>query len=134
MNEREIWQLADSIASESTCVRRKVGAILVNAAGEPMSFGHNVERMELRCDKGECPRGRKTQEEKPSGTPPFDDCVATHAEESCLSDWLYVSLEWCTLYVTEEPCVDCQDYIGGNWPGLRVVVKGKGEWWACAST
>jgi len=119
MNEDEIWVQTELVAADSTCVRRQVGAALMSASGELMSLGFNTERMRLRCDKGECPRGRLTHEEKPSGTEPFDDCIAEHAEQVCLSDWLFVSLEGCTLYVTDTPCDDCRDYIFGNWPGLR---------------
>lgn len=125
-SEDEIWRLAETISRESNCVRRKVGAVLVSPASVVMSMGFNVERDLLRCDKGECPRGRKTLEEKPRGAP-YDDCVAVHAEVIAVSDWLYIDLSECTLYVTEEPCEDCRTYLGLYTGSMRVMVKGKGE-------
>jgi dCMP deaminase len=133
MNQDAIWELVHHAAQESTCVRRRVGAVLVGVTSQLLSLGFNREAHGLRCDEGQCPRGRLSHDAKPSGTEPFDDCVAKHAEEVCLSDWLYTSLDGCTLYITDKPCNACQNYIVGNWPGLRVKVRGEGEF-TCVST
>lgn len=126
ITEDEAWRLAIEAASLSTCVRRRVGAVLVSPGGVLLSTGYNEEREELRCDRGECPRGHKSLEEVPPGAP-YDDCVATHAEVNALQEWWYARLDGSTLYVTEEPCYQCRDYLKHWGSGIRVLVKGKGE-------
>lgn len=111
-------QIADT---RSTCVRRKVGAVLIDATGMSRSTGRNQEREGLRCDQGDCPRGLKTLDQQPAYAP-YDDCIAEHAEAMALrlpvdrrgrGPWL--------LVVTDEPCSTCHilcidHHVGVVWP------------------
>ena len=124
MNEQD-WiniEQAFNDRRHSTCVRRQVSAVLFNPFMGFVLGAWNVERNGLRCDKGECPRGLKSFYEKGSNEPPYDDCVAVHAEAGVLSQYKPGSkMSGITLYVTEEPCPECLELIE-KYPGLRVVV------------
>lgn len=109
-------------ATLSTCLRKKVGACLNNPAIGLSECARNKEKDGLRCDGGECPRGQKSADEKAPNEPPYDDCVAVHAEAAVLARYKPGSrLYGLTLYVTHEPCPECLEVIE-RYPGLRVVV------------
>lgn len=59
---------------------------------------------------GACPRGRQTYEERPPGGV-YDDCIAVHAERNALAEAGTRGTIGATLYVTREPCGDCETAI-----------------------
>lgn len=123
----------------STCVRKKVGAVLFDANGEFLSYGINRTPVDLRCDAGHCPRGLLSYEELPVDSP-YANCIADHAEVVALElglerqrerypDWTMLPdkflLRRCVLVVTDEPCHECKPKLEKldmdvYWPG--------GEW------
>jgi deoxycytidylate deaminase len=115
--------IARQAATNSTCVRAKVGAALFNPSGLLVRVGWNLEEGDgATCENGGCPRGRKTIDELPHYSP-YHDCVAVHAEVMVLRDYVaarWVSFEGFALYVTHAPCADCASYISENCSGLRV--------------
>ena len=90
-------QMAQLVATRSTCLSRQVGCVLVNARGHVLATGYNGPASGLpHC--GSCHR-------KQSGEG-LDLCPATHAEQNALLQCRDV-YQVATLYVTVSPCVTC---------------------------
>lgn len=113
-NERESWdeyfkRLARMIAERSTCVHRKVGALIVKdkrilATGynqPPSGFPH--------CDQIGCIRDDL---KIPSGKNQ-EICYGLHAEQNALMQAAKfgISTEGATIYVTHKPCSVCARLI-----------------------
>ena len=116
-------QMAEEAAKNSTCLRRKVGAVLItNYLGLPVRTGWNVENPRtLRCDQGDCPRGQKSYEAKPEFTE-YSDCVAIHAEMWVIQGYEEEGRHF-TVFVTCQPCPYCQEVLDQH--GFTVVYPGK---------
>lgn len=124
-------QVAMGAAANSTCKRRKVGAVLCDPVGNPVATGWNQEKpTNLRCDEGQCPRGQKSYAEKPAYAP-YSDCIATHAEvQACDMGGTPGNLRGYVVVVTEEPCPECLAYLRKRgvfmiWPIHKVVAWGE---------
>lgn len=127
-------QIAQAVALRGDCRRRKVGAVLVtNGAYDPqvMSTGCNGPPPGVKgCLSGNCPRGRQSLMDVPSGGS-YDEgpgfCIAVHAEEYALVR-AGASPSLCqgtVLYVTEVPCVRCERLALGS--GAERIVTPFGE-------
>jgi dCMP deaminase len=101
-----MMEMARAIAKRSTCPRREVGAVLVDANGRVLSCGHNGVAMgEPHCSEGH-----------PCGGESFEhgvglvQCKSAHAEMNALlfcNDVMRID----TLYVTASPCELCVRYF-----------------------
>lgn len=105
MNETYTW------ASRSTCIRRKVGAVITTPDHAMVSQGYNGSpRGTPNCiDLGTC----KRQEEKiPSGQM-LEKCRAVHAEPNAIinAGSQGKSVKGDTLYCTTYPCAICAGMI-----------------------
>ncbi len=99
-------------AKRSTCVRRQVGCVLLNAKGHVLATGYNGVASGLRhCNDVDLYQADVTSPnacpgaEAPSGQD-LDGCLAIHAEQNALlqcSD----PHEIHACYVTASPCVTC---------------------------
>jgi dCMP deaminase len=109
--EEYFLAIAALVATRSTCLRRAVGCVLVDARGHVLATGYNgVARGLPHCNAHDpfdetgypnaCVGARS-----PSGTD-LDRCEAIHAEANavlqCRDAW---SID--TAYVTAAPCVAC---------------------------
>lgn len=93
--------IAKLVAARGTCIRRKVGCVLVNGhkhiiatgyAGVPSGFDHCVDKP--------CPGALST-----SGTG-LDKCQAVHAEQNALLQCSNIfNIEAC--FTTTSPCIHC---------------------------
>lgn len=118
----ETWlNVAREIARRSTCLRRAVGCVLVDARGHVLSTGHNgVAAGRPHCNEGVRHydgRDEVTGEwlwkypnacagaAAPSGAR-LDDCEAVHAEANALLQ-CRDPFEIDVCYVTVSPCVPC---------------------------
>lgn len=93
--------MAELVATRGTCIRRKVGCVLVNARKHVIATGYNGKAAGLpHCE--ECPcEGANA----PSGLN-LDGCEALHAESNALLQCKDIyDIE--TAYVTTSPCVHC---------------------------
>lgn len=111
----ETWlAVAAVVAQRSTCLRRAVGCVLVNARGHVMSTGYNGRAAGLpHCNQPEfapyplatdfphrCPGAVAV-----SGTN-LDGCEALHAEQNALLQCRDIyGIDTC--YVTTAPCLTC---------------------------
>ena len=108
--ERPSWdeyfmQITDLVATRSTCLRRKVGAILVRDR-QILSTGYNGAPSGLaHCLEVGCLR---EQENVPSGQR-HEMCRAIHAEQNAIIQAARhgVSIEGAIVYTTHQPCVIC---------------------------
>lgn len=98
-------QIAHLVAERSTCIRRKVGAVIVRDKhilatgynGAPKRLAHCTEIGCLREARG-IPSGERVE-----------ICRGIHAEQNALvqAARFGISLEGGTLYCTTQPCVTC---------------------------
>ncbi|MDD4170754.1 MAG: cytidine/deoxycytidylate deaminase family protein [Syntrophomonas sp.] len=98
-------ELAQLVASRSTCLRRHVGAVLVRKEriiatgynGAPRGLGHCLEIGCLR-EEMDIPSGHR-----------YELCRGVHAEQNAIINAAYygVSTEDTVLYCTNQPCIIC---------------------------
>jgi len=97
--------IARLVAQRSTCLRRKVGAVLVKDKrilatgynGAPSGFAHCLDIGCLR-EKMNIPSGER-----------HELCRGLHAEQNCLIQAARygISVEGATIYCTHHPCIIC---------------------------
>ena len=92
--------IAMGVGSQSTCLRRSVGCVIINKRGHILATGYNgVGAGMPHCNEGHPCQGY----DLPPGK---DSCEAVHAEINALLQCANV-WEIDTLYVTLSPCVRC---------------------------
>lgn len=103
-------EMAMLAAKRSTCLRRKVGAVLVKE-NQILATGYNGAPKGLKncCDIGECLRKKL---DIPSGQR-HELCRAVHAEANAITQCAAngVSCKGAWLYVTASPCSMCLKQI-----------------------
>jgi dCMP deaminase len=95
-------RMAELVSTRSTCLRRAVGAVAVNARGHVMATGRNGPPSGFpHCNEGHPCAGATA----PSGTA-LDTCDAVHAEINLLAQCHDVyAID--RVYLTCSPCVPC---------------------------
>jgi dCMP deaminase len=97
------------VANRSTCLRRKVGAILVKDK-RILATGYNGAPSGLRhCEEVGCLRETTSV---PSGER-HELCRGLHAEQNAIIQAAYhgFSIKGATLYCTNKPCVICSKML-----------------------
>ena len=125
--------MAHLVATRSTCLRRSVGCVLVDANGHVLATGYNgVAAGQPHCNHEEAyttptMRGTELRVWHPhvckgathsSGTG-LEHCEAIHAEQNALLQCHDVQ-KIHTCYVTHSPCITCAKLLM-NTSCLRVV-------------
>ena len=106
INQHESYlSMARVKATESDCIRRRVGAVIVKGASILILASNGTPAACLPCNAGGCPR---CHSESPSGEA-YDACLCIHAEHRAIAEAARtgVSVEGATLYVTLRPCISC---------------------------
>lgn len=123
-------QITELFASQSSCCKKKVGAIIVNYNGDIVATGFNKS---IGKDCGDHFREQfaKTTKDKYPGFPLFDkrfnEWIKTgdgrelhrewskqneiHAEQMCIKNWKNNIEPSAKMFVTLEPCVECAKAI-----------------------
>lgn len=108
MNKAEIFKLVTATAAKSPAARRKVGAVLM--WGDTVvctGFNHNP-----LSDKCEDEQGNTLSSVR-------------HAEEACILNYstrvLRPDLAECIMYVSHQPCVDCETKLAAAGVKYEVV-------------
>lgn len=129
MSSRPDWDhyfmgMTELIAERSTCLRRKVGALLVRNKriiatgynGAPSGILHCGER------QGGCLRQAMNI---PSGER-HELCIAVHAEQNAIiqAACLGIPIEGSTLYCTTQPCIICTKMLINA--GVKRIVTREG--------
>jgi dCMP deaminase len=115
-------EIAEVVAKRSTCLRNKVGAVIVRDK-RILSTGYNGAPRDMEhCLEIGCIRD---QQNIASGTR-HELCRAVHAEQNAIiqSALHGVSVEGATLYCTHQPCILCAKMII-NSKIKRVVYSNK---------
>jgi dCMP deaminase len=114
-------EMAELTQKRSTCLRRRVGAVIVKDR-RVMATGYNGAPIGLRhCEeRGGCLRQKLNV---PSGQR-HELCWALHAEQNAIIQAAYLgqSIAGGTIYCTHQPCVICAKMII-NAGLVRIVVK-----------
>jgi dCMP deaminase len=103
--EDYFMQIADVVATRSTCLRRHVGAVLVKNK-QILATGYNgVPRGIEHCDERGCLRDEL---DIPSGERQ-ELCRGLHAEQNAIIQAAYhgVAVSGAEMFVTLQPCVTC---------------------------
>jgi dCMP deaminase len=102
------------VATRATCIRRKVGCILVNEQGHVLATGYNgVCAGAVHCIDKPCAGANQ-----PSGQG-LHLCEAIHAEQNALIQCRNIN-EIHTAYVTSSPCISCMRLLA-NTSVTRIV-------------
>lgn len=121
--DKRFMEMAEEIASWSSCMRRHVGAVIVRDK-MIMSTGYNGAPVGVKTcvDRGGCIRNKLNI---PSGTR-HEFCYSTHAEQNAIIQAAKegVSLKGCKLYCTHQPCAVCAKMIINA--GIKEVVFKEG--------
>lgn len=114
-------ELADLVASRSTCLRRQVGAVLVRKDriistgynGAPRGLGHCLDMGCLR-EEMQIPSGHR-----------YELCRGVHAEQNAIINAAFygVSTQDSVIYCTNQPCLICARMII-NAGIIKVVHRG----------
>lgn len=113
-------RMAALAASRSTCLRRRVGAVIVKDR-MVLSTGYNDTPRGLpNCGDGGCARCASGV---PSGQA-LDTCLCLHGEQNALIQAAYhgVAVAGATIYITHQPCLTCAKMIINA--GIRRIVIG----------
>jgi dCMP deaminase len=122
-NARPSWHeyfasITKQVASRSTCLRRKVGAIIVKDK-RILTTGYNGAPKGTRncLEIGYCMR---EQLKIPSGQR-HEMCRALHAEQNAIIQAAYhgVKIESSSIYTTTQPCVMCAKMLINS--GIRKI-------------
>jgi dCMP deaminase len=108
--ERPSWDdyyinIAWVVASRSSCLRRRVGALIV-VEKRIVSTGYNGTPFGVKnCDEGGCPRCASNA---PSGAG-LEYCLCVHGEQNAiaLAARQGTATETASLYATTRPCFNC---------------------------
>ena len=123
MSARPSWnqyfmRMAVLAATRSTCLRRHVGAVIVQER-MVLSTGYNDTARGLpNCGDGGCAR---CASDAPSGVG-LDTCLCLHAEQNAIIQAAYhgVSISGAAIYTTHQPCLTCAKMIVNA--GIRRIV------------
>jgi dCMP deaminase len=124
--ERPSWdeyfmEMAQITSKRSTCLRRQVGAVIVQSK-HVMAAGYNGAPKGIKhCDeRGGCYREKLGV---PSGER-HELCLALHAEQNAIvqAAALGQSIDGATMYITHQPCVICAKMII-NAGIKKIIVK-----------
>jgi dCMP deaminase len=114
-------EMAEITATRSTCLRRQVGAVIVQNR-HIMAAGYNgAPRGIAHCDeRGGCLREKMGV---PSGER-HELCIALHAEQNAIiqAAALGQSIDGATMYITHQPCSICAKMII-NAGIKKIIVK-----------
>lgn len=111
-------EIADVVATRSTCVRRRVGAILVKDK-RILATGYNGAPAGIQhCEEAGCLREKL---EIPSGER-HELCRGLHAEQNAIIQCAVhgVNLQGAVLYSTTQPCVLCSKMLINA--GIKTIV------------
>jgi dCMP deaminase len=115
-------EIAKLVSSRATCLRRKVGAVIVKDK-RILSTGYNgAPSGFLHCSEVGCLREKL---KVPSGER-HELCRGVHAEQNAIiqAAKFGVCINESTLYVTDSPCFICSREILNS--GIKKVVYGQG--------
>ncbi|MDP8216156.1 MAG: cytidine/deoxycytidylate deaminase family protein [Candidatus Kaelpia imicola] len=127
MNSRPCWDkyfmsIATIVSSRATCLRRKVGALIVKDR-RVLATGYNGTPSGItHCEEAGCLREKLNV---PSGQR-HELCRGLHAEQNAILQAALhgISLKGSILYCTNQPCIICAKMLINA--GIKEVIIGNG--------
>ena len=120
--DRYFMDMAELVATRSTCLRRHVGAVIVKDK-HVLSTGYNgAPRGARHCEETGCLR---IELNVPSG-PRHELCRGVHAEQNAVAQAAYfgTSVKGATIYTTTFPCSLCAKILVNA--GIAEIVYDEG--------
>ena len=107
--------IAETVASRSTCLRKKYGTVIVNH-DQIISTGYNgAPRGRINCsDYGECTKKKLLPDERHTG---YDACRSVHSEQNAIISASREEMMGATLYLVGYR-TESDDYEEGAAPCL----------------
>lgn len=106
--ERYFMRMAMTAACRANCMKRAVGAIIIDSDKQIIATGYNGTPFGMKnCGDGGCPRCNSNAKQGMG----LDRCVCIHAEENAVINAGRMRGKNCTLFVTTYPCVLCAKMI-----------------------
>jgi len=102
-------EITELVSTRSTCIRRKVGAVVIKDK-QILATGYNgVPSGIIHCSDRGCLREKMGI---PSGERQ-ELCMGIHAEQNCIVQAAKngVSLKGGTIYITNQPCITCSKLL-----------------------
>lgn len=121
-NDEYFMEMAQLVSSRSTCLRRKVGAVVIKEK-RVLSTGYNGSPKGTKhCEELGCIRVKLNV---PSGVR-HELCRGAHAEQNAVAQAAYfgVSVDGATLYTTTYPCSMCAKVLINA--GIKEIVYSEG--------
>ena len=121
-NDEYFMEMAQLVSSRSTCLRRKVGAVIVKDK-RVLSTGYNGSPKGTKhCEELGCIRVKMNV---PSGTR-HELCRGVHAEQNAVTQAAYfgVSVDGASIYTTTYPCSMCAKILINA--GIREIIYSEG--------
>jgi len=121
-NDEYFMEMAQLVSSRSTCLRRKVGAVIVKEK-RVLSTGYNGSPKGTKhCEELGCIRVKLNV---PSGTR-HELCRGVHAEQNAVTQAAYfgVSVDGATIYITTYPCSMCAKILINA--GIKEIIYSEG--------
>jgi dCMP deaminase len=123
MLERPSWddyfiQIAEDVSTRSTCIRRKVGAVIIKDK-RILTTGYNgVPTGITHCTKETCLRSKYNV---PSGEK-HELCRGLHAEQNSIIQAAFhgVTINDSIIYVTHQPCSICTKMLINS--GIKKII------------
>lgn len=106
-DDRYFLAIAQEKALESSCLSRKVGAVLV-VRGRILASGYNeTPKGQMLCGEGGCNRCiMRIRGEIPSGAM-RSDCICVHAEINAINNLNDLPIKDVEMYISIPPCKEC---------------------------
>lgn len=123
---------AELFAERATCVRRKVGCVIVDEDGRILATGYNG----VAAGRPHCNEGFPCEGAGCASGEGLDQCEAIHAEQNAIL-FLGDPRKAHTIYVTVSPCLSCMKLLLGT-AARRIVTRelypheAAMDWWARA--
>ena len=121
-NDEYFMEMAELVSSRSTCLGRRVGAVIVKEK-RVLSTGYNGSPKGTKhCEELGCIRVKMNV---PSGTR-HELCRGVHAEQNAVTQAAYfgVSVDGATIYTTTYPCSMCAKILINA--GIKEIVYSEG--------
>lgn len=118
----QFWAL-ERVANRSSCVRRRIGAVIFSSEGVLLSTGFNhPEDLAQNCAEN-CPRAKSDVPAYSSYKDGPGKCIAIHAEDAALRKTTPEERKGGTMMITANPCQDCWKLLEASGLAGWIVVK-----------
>lgn len=103
--------ITKAVGARADCRRAQHGCVIVKDRRIVSSGYNGAPSKRGSCLDGDCPRGLKSKEERPTLSPDYSDCISVHAEQNAVAYASRDQTKGATAYITGEPCDMCRKIL-----------------------